>query len=52
MWRCYQMPEWAAEKGQQAAAWLRQHQTWTHSAAALMQVMQEAGVLEAERVYA
>jgi hypothetical protein len=52
MWRCYQMPAWAAEKGQQAAAWLRSNQTWAHSAAALLQELQHAGVLEAERVYA
>lgn len=52
MWRCYQMPEWAAEKGQQAAQWLRANQTWDDSAQALLQVMQQAGVLTREAVYA
>jgi hypothetical protein len=51
MWHCYASPEWASAKGQQAAGWLRAHQTWAHSAQALLQLLQSEGVLR-EGVYA
>lgn len=48
MWRCYQIPAWAAEKGQQAAAWLRANQTWDHAAQTLLGELQRTGALEGE----
>lgn len=50
---CYAHREAAAVKyGEYAATWLRRHQTWDHSAAQLVQLLQREGVLEPERVYA
>lgn len=49
---CYENPASAASLGQGSAAWLRNNQTWAHSANALIALMQEQGVFEPERVYA
>lgn len=38
---CYEQREWAASFGRQAAAWLREHQTWDHSARALIRLISE-----------
>ncbi len=38
---CYDNPEAAAEKGRQAAQWLREHQTWDHAADALIALIEE-----------
>ena len=40
MYRCYAEPDEAAEFGEHAAAWLRENQTWDHSAAALVELLQ------------
>lgn len=37
---CYEHPAEAAAKGRAGAAWLRAHQTWDHSARALMQLVE------------
>lgn len=52
MRRCYEQPEWAASQGQRAAIWLREHQTWIHSARALVQLLQTVDAPERERVFA
>jgi glycosyltransferase involved in cell wall biosynthesis len=49
---CYDNPDSAASLGRSSAAWLRQYQTWDHSAALLVQLLQREGALEPERVYA
>jgi len=41
MRRCYEMPSVAAYYGQAAAAWLRENQTWGHSAKALLALIGE-----------
>lgn len=41
-------PNMGISCGRNAAAWLRKHQTWDHSAQALLQVMQQEGVFEDE----
>jgi glycosyltransferase involved in cell wall biosynthesis len=41
MLKCYQEPTWAAQKGASAAAWLREHQTWSHSADRLISLIRE-----------
>lgn len=38
---CYEHPEMARRLGSEAAAWLRNHQTWSHSAAALLNLIEE-----------
>jgi glycosyltransferase involved in cell wall biosynthesis len=40
---CYDHREEAWQKGQQAAVWLREHQTWQHSAQQLMTLIEEWG---------
>lgn len=52
MRQCYESPEWAAVRGRWAAKWLRGNQTWSHSAAALLQLLQREGVAERELAYA
>lgn len=47
---CYENPCDAVAFGRSAAQWLRQHQTWDHSATALITLMQQEGVFEPERV--
>ncbi|MCC6454197.1 MAG: glycosyltransferase family 4 protein [Caldilineaceae bacterium] len=46
MRRCYDNPLEAAKKGQRAALWLREHQTWDHAAAKLIELMRAEGALE------
>lgn len=48
----YRQPEVAAYSGKGHAQWLRANQTWDHSAAALLQLLQSERVLEPERVFA
>ena len=48
MWGCWRNPERTAAFGRESAQWLRDNQTWDHSAAALLQVLQQEGVLERE----
>ena len=40
---CYDNPEKAAEKGKQSARWLRENQTWDHSAMALLNLINRYG---------
>lgn len=40
---CYENPNKATELGGMSAQWLRDHQTWSHSAAALIRLIQEVG---------
>jgi glycosyltransferase involved in cell wall biosynthesis len=40
---CYEHREEARQKGHQAAAWLRDHQTWDHSARALIALLETWG---------
>jgi len=40
MLACYQEPAWAAQRGMEAAAWLRANQTWDHSALALLTLIE------------
>lgn len=40
---CYDCPSVMAGRGQRAAQWLREHQTWDHSAAKLIALMEEYG---------
>lgn len=49
---CYDNPDSAASLGVGSAAWLRKHQTWDHSAAKLLQLLQQEGVFEPEREFA
>lgn len=39
MYWCYMCPDDAAEFGEHAAAWLRQEQTWSHTADALVELL-------------
>jgi glycosyltransferase involved in cell wall biosynthesis len=39
---CYDHRQAAARRGQQAAQWLRQHQTWDHAARRLLALIEEA----------
>jgi glycosyltransferase involved in cell wall biosynthesis len=41
MRRCFMQPQTAASFGRDAAAWLRKHQTWAHSAKALLALIGE-----------
>lgn len=52
MRKCYEYPHVARDIGFDAASWLRANQTWDHAAAKLLQLLQQEGVLEPERVYA
>lgn len=52
MEECYLHPEVMSQLGMGSAAWLRANQTWTHSAANLLALLQREGVLEPERVFA
>lgn len=45
----YDNPSYGVEYGQHAAAWLRTNQTWDHSAARLIALLQQEGVFEPER---
>jgi hypothetical protein len=38
---CYEHPHEAAERGQRAAQWLRENQTWDHAADALIALIEE-----------
>lgn len=49
---CYENPASAASKGHEAAIWLREWQTWDHSAQNLIGLMQAEGLFESERMYA
>lgn len=49
---CYDNPASAESLGWGSAAWLRANQTWSHSAANLLQLLQSTGVMEAEREFA
>jgi len=49
---CYENRDGATAFGQRAAQWLRDNQTWDHSARALLALLQETGVFEQERVFA
>lgn len=52
MYQCYHSPAWAATRAKHAAKWLRANQTWDIAAQALLQVLQQEGALERERVFA
>lgn len=52
MFACYDNPPSAASLGRQSAAWLRKYQTWDDSAANLIALLQEQGVLQPEMEYA
>lgn len=52
MYAHYSHPLYYQEVGRYAAQWLRGNQTWEHSAANLIALLQEQGVLEPEREYA
>jgi glycosyltransferase involved in cell wall biosynthesis len=41
---CYERPTEAAEFGRQAAAWIRDNQTWTHAASALIDLLNASEV--------
>ena len=43
MYWCYMNPDTAWQKGQQAATWLRQNQTWDHAIAKLLKLIAEHG---------
>lgn len=49
---CYTYPSIVEVKGYKSARWLRQHQTWDHSAQKLIALMQEQGVWRGEREFA
>lgn len=49
---CYASPGAARHEGQRAAAWLREHQTWDHSALNLIDLLVQEGMFATERVYA
>lgn len=49
---CYDHPKTAQTVGFYAAAWLRKHQSWDESAACLIALMREHGVLQEEKVFA
>lgn len=49
---CYDQPKSAASLGRQSASWLRQHQTWDHSATKLLQILQQEGALAPEMEFA
>ncbi len=40
---CYEHAEEAAERGRRGAQWLREHQTWQHSARRLLALLEECG---------
>lgn len=48
----YDRPDVGVKFGAKAAQWLRANQTWDHTAAALLQLLQQTGVLEREKVLA
>lgn len=48
----YENPAAGVAMGEGAARWLRAYQTWDHSAAALLQLLQQEGVMEREAVTA
>lgn len=50
MQRCYDGPEYTAGQGREAAAWLRENQTWDHSARALLQLLHSERVLDTQVV--
>lgn len=52
MRECYNFPGMARHRARYGAEWLRQNQTWTHSVSALIDLLQEQGAFEAERMLA